>query len=190
MTAEPMHTASRFVPYPIPKGYLEHRDPSHPAPRHLGHDLYLALAESFEATAEHGIAEIHIPEDLAERGTPDQLIAEAQRNLADDLRAGAVGIARFTGPNGVPFMLFGGDWRAASCLMLPDLHAFVARHLGEGPFCVSVPHRGAMVVFPDGGPEQRSAMQAMIAAKEAGEPKPLTPHLFSLGPEGIAPIPP
>lgn len=88
-----------IVPLPDPEGYLEARGRDRPAPRYLGHDLYLALAQSSEATEGFGIAEIHIPEDPEVLGTPDHLLAEAQKNLAAALRAREIELARFAGPS-------------------------------------------------------------------------------------------
>jgi hypothetical protein len=175
---------SRLYPYPVPRGYLDAETFEGPEPSTIGHDIYLALAEDFE-----GAAAIHYPERLGALGDRAAVVALAQANLARAAGERKVTIRGFEGPRGQLVMLFGFEWLAASCLLLPDLHAFAARTLGgEGPFCAAIPHREAMFVFRDLDASYRQEMRAFIAQNEKDARKPLTGELFAVTPAGIEPL--
>jgi hypothetical protein len=174
---------SRVYPYLVPAAYLENRKSDAPMPRALGHGVYLAFAEDFD-----GAARIHFPEDVASLGEPQTVIELARRNLARAAGEQKVTIRGFDGPRKLPVMVFGREWLAASCLLLPNLHAFAARFLGDGPMCASIPHRDAMLVFRQGDAAYRDEMRAFIAANEADGRKPLTSGLFAIGPDKIEPL--
>jgi hypothetical protein len=172
--------ATRLYPYLVPAGYLETRPPAAPPPRALGHGLHLALAEDFD-----GAARIRFAEDIPSLGAPEALVALAASNLARAAAERKVTIQGFAGPRGLPVMIFGPEWLAAGCLLLPDLHAFAGAHLGDGPLCASVPHRDAMLVFKQEDASYRKEMQDLIAKNEAGARKPLTAGLFTVTHEGV-----
>jgi hypothetical protein len=175
--------ASRLYPYPIPQGYLDSRSSAAPKPAALGHGLYLAVAEDFD-----GVARVHLLSDLSALGSPETVLRTARGNLAKAVEDQRVTIQCFEGPRGLPAIVFGREWLAASCLVLPDLHAFARRHLGDGPLCASIPHRETMLVFRQEDAAYRAEMKALIAENEAGAPKPLTPELFTLRADGVEPI--
>jgi len=172
--------ATRLYPYLVPEGYLDKRADSAPTPRHLGHGLFLALAEDFG-----GVARILFPEDVVSLGAPEAVFEIARANLASALREQRVTIQGFEGPRGFPVMRFGSEPLAASCLVLDDLYAFGATHLGAGPLCASVPHRDAMLLFRREDAGYRREMRQLIAVNEEGAPKPLTDGLFTVNPKGI-----
>jgi hypothetical protein len=174
---------ARLYPYLVPEGYLESRPPTASKPRALGHGLYLALAEDFD-----GAARVHFPAELPSLGTPEAIVKIAGSNLVRAVREQRVTIQGFQGPRGLPAIIFGPQWLAASCLLLPDLHAFAGRHLGQGPLCAAVPHRNTMLVFREEDATYRAEMKALIAKNEAGAPKPLTSELFVVRADGIEPM--
>ena len=92
------------------------------------------------------------------------------------------------GPQSKPFILFGGHWAAATCILLPKLRVLAGTSLGTAELCVSVPHREAMLIFPRGDRAYREAMRAMIREKEGNGTKPLTFEFFTLGENGPVPF--
>ena len=85
-----------------------------------------------------------------------------------------------------PFILCGGHWLAATCVLLPRLHERAAKALGTTDLLVSIPQRDALVVFPRGTLAERDAMRAQIRIAEADARKPLTWELFALAPDGVS----
>jgi hypothetical protein len=173
---------ARLYPYLVPSSYLDASSAAL-APKHLGHGLYVALAEDFD-----GAARVHLAEALTSLGPPEALLGIAASNLRRALSEQRVGIGRFAGPRGLPVVHFGPEWLAASCLLLPDLHAFASAQLGDGPLCASVPHRDAMLIFRDEDAAYRREMQALIAENEAGARKPLTAELFAVRAGRVDPL--
>jgi hypothetical protein len=172
--------ATRVYPYLVPAGYVQGRPPVAIPPVTIGHGLYVALAEDFD-----GAARVFFPGEGPSRGTPDESVRAAKENLARAVHEQRVSVQGFQGPRGLPVMLFGRQWLAASCLLLPDLHSFASRHLGDGPLCASVPHRDTLLVFRQEDAAYRTQMRELIARNEAGAPKPLTPDLFAVRKNGI-----
>ena len=126
-------------------------------------------------------------EETAALGGEEPLFAAALGNLEDLAARREVGMRLFpTGPQERPFLLFGGHWSAATCLLLPGLYALASRALGTGPLCASIPHRGTMILFPEGDAAYRAAMRQLILEKEGNKERPLTLDLFSLRETGVA----
>lgn len=174
---------SRLYPYLVPRAYVDAQTTPGPAPRSIGNGLYLAIAEDFE-----GAVAVQYAERLRGLGDADQILALAQKNLVAALRAGKLPIQAFDGPKGHRVLVFGPEWRAASCLFLPDLFTFAGSNIGAGPLLAAVPHRDALLVFRDVDAAYRDEMRAFIAKNEADGPKPLTAGLFRLSGEGVEAI--
>jgi hypothetical protein len=174
---------ARVYPYLVPAAYLEAGNHQGPPPRHLGHAVYVALAEDFD-----GAARVSYPEDRPDDEDGARVFRTAQQNLVRAVMEGKVPVTGFQAPRGLPALLFGPEWLAASCLLLPDLYQLAAQHLGEGPLCASIPHREAMILFRQEDAAYRREMQALIDDSEAWGRKRLTRELFSVAPEGITPL--
>jgi hypothetical protein len=174
---------TRVYPYLVPVGYLEARNHQGRPPRHLGHDVYVALAEDFD-----GAARVSYPEDRPGDEDAARIFGAAQQNLVRAVMEGKVPVTGFQTPRGLPALLFGPEWLAASCLLLPDLYQLAARHLGEGPLCASIPHREAMILFRQEDAAYRREMQALIDESEAWGRKRLTRDLFAITAAGIEPL--
>lgn len=171
----------RLYPYIVPTAYLESRPRGAAKPRALGHGLYLAFGEDHD-----GIMRVLHEDDLAEHGTLDALLDRATQNLQRALRAQDILVSGHGPPDAL--LVFGRDWRAASCLLLPDLHDFASRTLSTSRLVATVPHRDVLVVFADEGPAHRLRMLEEIERVEADGPKRLTPHLFTVTPAGPVPF--
>ncbi len=92
------------------------------------------------------------------------------------------------GPNGTPFVLWSGHWLTASCIRHPGLYRFGSKYLKEQTFCVSIPQREAMLLFPLGTRADRDAMRSMIRETESDARKPVTWELFTLSAAGLHPF--
>jgi hypothetical protein len=128
-----------------------------------------------------------VPEDLQALGlAADAARKKAIANLEALAAAGAIGQQRFpAGPEQKPFVLFGGHWAAAACILLPGLRDMGVKNVGSEDVCVSIPHREALLMFAKGDKKYRIAMQKMIEQRESDGRKPLTFGLFDLSPSGI-----
>lgn len=174
--------AAKVYPYVIPAAYLEGATGVRTLSWPLGHGLHVSL--------------IHDLDGLVRNVTPDELgglglsLEEAKKRATDNLsllfKSGEIKASRFNGPGGKPFILVGGHWATATCILLPNLHKFAAPNLGAEELCVSIPHREAMLIFPKGDKAYRDTMRRMIREKESDGPKPLSFELFTLTAEGLA----
>jgi hypothetical protein len=84
------------------------------------------------------------------------------------------------------FILCGDSWFAASCIVMPRLHAWASQALATEDVLVSIPTPEAILVFPRGTAQQRAAMRVTIRDAEHGHRKPLTWELFSVSTTGVA----
>lgn len=168
----------RLYPYLVPTSYVDGAPP--PA---LGHGIHITFAEDFD-----GAAAIRHPDTLTALGEFDALMRLARGNLLTAIRERRITVQRFSGPRGLPALVFGPEWLAASCVFLPGLVEFCTENLGPGPFLVSIPHRDAMLVFRDVDAAYRSEMRALIAENEKDGQKPLTWELFRLTEAGVQPV--
>jgi hypothetical protein len=169
----------RVYPYLVPPGYLAGRAAGAPAPRVIGHDLYLSFAED-----QDGVARVLWAEDRPELGDPRVLLARAQSNLERAVRAREIPVCTFDGPRGWPILVFGPEWRAASGLLLPGLAALASTRLSAERTCASVPHRDVMIVFREGDAKYRDEIRTFVAEKESDGRKPLTRGLFRVSDAG------
>lgn len=85
---------------------------------------------------------------------------------------------------GEKLVVFHGDWRAASCLLLPGLRDVAAQQLGAVEVLALIPHRNALVLLGDRGPKENAALEAFVLEKEKSSAAPLTSrplHLEHVG---------
>ncbi len=126
-------------------------------------------------------------QNVTDLGGEDLAFRTAIENLEGLAHRREVGMRMYPqGPGDQPFLLFGGHWAAATCLLLPGLHALASRALGTEKICASIPHRSAMILFPEGDGGSRTAMKALIAEKESNKERPLTLELFRLMADGVS----
>lgn len=174
--------ASKILPYVVPTGYFaQPGDEAKSVTWPLGHGLVVALV--YDHT---GLVRNVQPEELPALGlTEEQAKLRAVKNLEVLVQSGAIGQQRFAGPDGKPFVLFGGHWAAATCILLPGLRQMGVKNVGGEELCVCIPHREALLMFAKGDRTYRDAMLKMIRERESDARKPLTFALFELSPGGI-----
>jgi hypothetical protein len=175
--------ADKLYPYVVPAEYLEHQ-PNEPAgiSRPLGHGLYVVLVHDLD-----GLVRNVLQDDLIKLGlTPDQAYSHALGNLETLARNHAIGMTMLPkGPQGRPFILLGGHWNAAGCILLPGLRDLTSKSLGVDDVCVCIPHCGALLAFPKGDDSYRREMVKLIREQESNARKPLTFSLFELSKDGV-----
>ena len=84
------------------------------------------------------------------------------------------------------FVAWHGNWLAASCCQLPYLYKLVRRQLATDRLCLSIPHRGTMLLFPQGDQASRDEMRSVIQKLEGQAPEQLTFELFCLQADGVS----
>jgi hypothetical protein len=175
--------ASKIYPYLVPRTYLAHQ-PRRPAglTRKLGHGIYVVLVHDLD-----GMVRNVSGGDLAAlKLSPGEAHARALENLARLADEGAIAMRHYrSGPDGQPFILFGGHWAAAAAILLPRLRELAVRTLETDAVCASIPHRDAMLIFPTGTRSSRAAFIELIREQESDGAKPLTFGLFELTPTGV-----
>lgn len=173
---------AKVYPYVIPADYLAGSSGTRTLSWPLGHELHVALVHDLD-----GLVRNVTPEELVGLGLSlDEAKKRAVDNLSALFKSGEIKASRFNGPDGKPFILVGGHWATATCILLPNLHKFAAPNLGTEELCVSIPHREAMLIFPKGDKAYRDLMRRMIREKESDGRKPLSFELFTLTTEGLA----
>ena len=182
----PQPTAEKLYPYVIPEDYLKYQQAEPKGiVRPFGHGLHVGLVFDL-----NGLVESLQTKDLLRLGmTPQQAHERAIQNLETLAKAQLIKMAVFpNGPSGKPFVLVGGHWAAATSILLPGLKRLVEKPLGTSDILVSIPHREAMLLFPNGDRQHRDAIRSLVKEKEGGGQKPLTFKLFMLGNEGVKPF--
>jgi len=174
--------ASKILPYVVPSGYFQQpNDKAKSITWPLGHGLVVALVYDLR-----GFVRNVQPEELPALGlTEEQAKKRAVENLERLAESGAIGQQRFAPPGGKPFVLFGGHWAAATCILLPGLRQMGVKNVGDEHLCVCIPHREALLMFSKGDQEYRASMLKIIRERESEGRKPLTFALFELTPSGI-----
>ena len=178
--------ADKIYPYVVPDAYLQYQ-PTHPqgVSKSLGHGLSVVLVQDLDGL----VGDVKNKDLSAMNLTVEQAYNTAVGNLEVLAKSGKIDIQFFpNGPQGKPFMLFGGHWSAATCILLPKLKEMAANNLGTADVCICVPHREAMIMFQKGDRTYRDAMRAMIKEKESDGSKPLTYELFTFGNSGVVPF--
>lgn len=176
-----MNTATLY-PYIVPVTYLEHQSSKPEGLTYpLGHGLHVTLVHDYD-----GLVGNVVGEELARANlTPGQAHACAIENLVERVKSGAITMQRFNGPQGKPFMIFTNHWLSASCVLLPKLRSVATKNLGTYDFCICLPQRDSMLLFPTADEAFRTEMMGAIRKNEAGALKPLSFGLFQLDDSGI-----
>lgn len=170
---------SRLYPFLLTAARLE----ADSVAESVGHGLFLGFAEDHDGAARI----LHADAPLLRRleGSP---LAVATLNLARAVADGKVTIGLGTAPTGQPWMVFGPQWLAASCLFLPDLRNFAAAHLGTNDLCACAPHRDVLVVFPTGDESTRAQLAEHFEQWLRDGRKPLSTGIFLLSDHGFEPL--
>ena len=180
--AEVKPDASTIFPYVVPNGYFD-------GAKVGGKTIAWPLANGLQFVLVYdlsGLVRNVMPEELLALGlTVEQAKERAIKNLEALALTGAIKQQRFTGPNQKPFLLFGGHWAAATCILLPRLCQMGVKNLGSEELCVCIPHREALLMFPMGDKLYRDAMRKMIKQNESDGRKPLTFEFFEITSAGI-----
>lgn len=178
-----MITAENILPYVVRSEYREFQSEGSTALTWpLGFNLDIVLVFDLGDRVQNAtIADLD-----ALKMSVSEAKARAIQNLQTLVRSGKVQMRLFNGPENKPFVLVGGTWAAATCILLPDLRAKMAKNLGAEELCVSIPHREAMLIFPMGDAGYREIMRKVISEREGNAPKPLTTELFKLIGERVA----
>jgi hypothetical protein len=176
-------TPNAIYPYIIREEYLFYQADALQLVKPLGHSTHVTLVEEME-----GVVKSLKAEDLnALNLTPTQAYAKAIENLENLLIDGVIQMQRFAqGPNGRPFILVGGHWGAAACILLPNLPNLAKNSLQTEELCFSIPHREALLIFAKEDRVYCDQMRAMIEEMEGNPAKPLTPGLFTF--QGDVPV--
>ena len=171
-----------IYPYVVPSAYFQATSAKAMAVTWpLGHGLYVALVQDLD-----GAVRNILPEDLDALGlSAEEVKKKAIENLEALAKSGAIGQQRFAGPDQKPFVLFGGHWAAAACILLPGLHQMGVKNVGSEELCVCIPHREALLMFAKADVRYRDLMRAMIRERESDGRKPLTFDLFELTAKGL-----
>jgi hypothetical protein len=172
-----------MYPYVVPASYLVGQPPVPDGMvLPLGHEVYTVLVEDCDGSGRNVV-----PAELEAAGLDaDQAHALAVENLIRLARNRRFQAHLYLSPSNIPFMAWHGHWLIAACLRLPYLYRLAKKHLPTQQLCVSIPHPGAMVLFPMANRTLRDEMRALIREKEGGEPEPITWELFSLTPDGVS----
>lgn len=172
----------KIYPYVIPASYLDAKQGpatsglSYP----IGHGLLVTLVHDL-----NGMVRNVREQELKSAGLAiKDAHFQARQNLAELAESRAITAQRFDGPRGQPFIIFTDHWLAAACVLLPDLAKLATQTLGTDRYCICLPQRDAMLIFPSADESFRSEMMAMIHQNEADARKPLSFGLFRLGDEG------
>ncbi|MCG8599274.1 MAG: hypothetical protein MI807_03940 [Verrucomicrobiales bacterium] len=174
-------TIDDLFPYVVPESYFEIFPAAKKFSKELGNEISIALifnfGESVKNVSKADLNRLKISEDQAH--------ATAIENLAKLAASQAVKMRQIQGPEGKPFLLFGGHWAAATCILLPHLHSSLSKRFESEEVCVSIPHRDALLAFPRGNSTYLAEMKKMIKDKERWGERRLTDELFVLTKEGI-----
>ena len=165
-----------IYPYIILEEYLPYQAEALQLVKPLGHSIHVTLVEKMD-----GAVKSLKSEDLSVINlTPTQAYAKAIENLENLLISGVIQMQVFAqGPDGKPFILVGGHWGAAACVLLPNMPNLARNSLHTEEICFSIPHREALLIFAKEDRAYRDRMRAMIEEMKGNPPKPLTLGLFT-----------
>jgi hypothetical protein len=137
--------------------------------RPLVDGLVIVLAED-----QHGKAKVLREPDL--QGWPlDDAYATALANL--DRAAHDIPVKAEVGSDGRTVdVVWGHDWRAAACVLLPGVRQMAAQKLAAEPIYAAIPNRDVLVLFAD-----RSVIKDVLAA-ESHAPNPISNRVLRVEP--------
>jgi hypothetical protein len=164
---------SRLYPLLVPRGYL-------PSEEHVRVGLLEGLDITFVEDLRGLVRGLKRSDLDASKLSLDALQSCALDNLVASVKSQEVHAAVFDAIPDQKFVLWGGSWLAATCLLLPRLLEITAGALGTTDLCAAIPHRDAMLVFPVGDATSRAKMQKLIDEKESDGRKPITRRLVRL----------
>ncbi len=149
---------------------------------YLGHNLGFALGRIHE-----GLARMYFRDDIdALGGDSIRAYLDARERLGRLVDAKLIDVRRALGPRAaslddqrLPLFVVRHSLLAASCIVMPNLWHRAASALGRSELAACIPRRDLLVVFPDLGPEVRSAMRRFM-----GQNVTLTSRLFAIDPNG------
>lgn len=148
----------------------------------LGHDVYVGVVEESDGS--------RLPVTLS--GLSNLMLdayggqVVALDNLERVAKSRALNATLYRTKSEQPFVAWHGNWLAASCCQLPYLYKLIRRQLAADDVCFSIPHREAMLLFPEGDLASRDEMRAIIRKHEGEGREPLTFELFSLHADGVS----
>jgi hypothetical protein len=116
----------------------------------------------------------------------DDLYRTARENLRTLIQTRVIPFGVHAGPRELPFVVCGGHWLSASCVLLDDLFAKMSGALQSESLLASVPVRESLLVFRDVDAGYRQQMHELIDGAEAGQRKQITRRFFRLGPDGLS----
>lgn len=155
---------------------------THASTWELGHGAFVDLV------VDRGMVVSNLSRDELEAAGLDLIEARelAIANLAAE--TGKVQAQVYEAPEGFPFLVWDAHWLAASSLLLPGLHGFAADQLDSQKLLACIPHRDALLIFPEGDADSRAAMSRMIQENEGMGEAPITGEFFSLLPDRVLPF--
>ena len=175
--AEPVMPLDKAAVYPVvvPIGYL----PAGPVREPLIPGLEVALVENRDGGSAVGLARY-----LREQDLDGMKLEDAYKLGLDNLEGAAkrqeIPIQGRGSGSGVDLIVWGDDWRAATCLLLPGVAQMAHDRLGSGPLLALIPHRNVLVILPD-GPGRDATVKTVLDA-EQGDRKPITNRVLRLVP--------
>lgn len=171
-----MVDASTLFPLVVPGGYLS--GDAHALRRTLIDGLEVALVSRYE-----GLAHYMRAEDLAEAAlSEEEALGVAVSNLGGVVDRGELRPTTAGDAERPQMLMFGDHWLAATCILLPALWRLAREAFGTEALVASIPHREALIVFPEGTPESRAEVRSTITVAERGVRKPITERLLRLTP--------
>lgn len=175
--AEPFVPLEKAAVYPVivPTGYL----PTGPVHRPLIAGLEVALVENRDGGSAVGLARYLRQQDL-EGMTLDDAYKLGLANLEAAAKRQEIPIQGRGSGSGVDMIVWGDDWRAATCLLLPGVAQMAHDRLGAGPLLALIPHRNVLVILAD-GPARDATVKTVLDA-EQGDRKPITNRVLRLVP--------
>jgi hypothetical protein len=173
---------AKIYPYVIPVAHLEYQSAQPEGLTYpLGHGLGVTLIYDIGGLV-RDVAEAEL---TAAGLTPQPAHARALENLVALVKSGAIPIRRCNGPQDKPFLMFTEHSLSPSCMLLPGLRALATKHLGTDRFCVCLPHRDSMILFPTADEAFRAEMMSVIRQAQADARGPLSFGLFQLDADGV-----
>jgi hypothetical protein len=166
---------SRLYPLVVPTGYVAHHES-------FRHPLIDGLDVTLVVDLDGLIQGVSTPDLEATGLTALEAQATAFENLQQQARTGGVEAMAFPSEDGKSkFILWGGHWLAATCILLPGLRGLTEPVLESSSILVSIPHREAMLLFGERDRAWRDGMRKMIREKESWGRKPISWRLLKLG---------